>query len=252
MFSSFGRACLFLYTVAFQRRRSTSAAQKEPKRAPQKSSRHEQAWLRANKNHASTMQITRACMVLVRTQPGSRVPCSSCAPTKCVLPLTTYQVGGPSRCAPRVFPGTWKIFQFCFLLVGSAPEGREFTIFVLLALPQREETLQLRFYCLCPEIRDFTIMFYYCLCPKGKRLYNFVVLALTQRVETLQFCSLALPREKRLHNFVLLNLPRENRNFTILFFFWICPERRDFTVLIYWVCPRDFALVKYLGNCFLA
>jgi hypothetical protein len=144
-FSSFGRACLFLYTVAFQRRRSTSAAQKEPKRASQKSSRHEPAWLRANKNHASTMQSTRACMVLVRTQPGSRVPCSSCAPTKCVLPLTTYQVGGPSRCAPRVVPGTWKIFQFCFLLVGSAPEGREFTIFVLLALPQREETLQLRF-----------------------------------------------------------------------------------------------------------
>ncbi len=135
------------------------------------------------------MQSARACMVLVRTQPGSRVPCSSCAPTKCVLPLTTYQVGGPSRCAPRVVPGTWKIFQFCFLLVGSAPEGRDFTT---------------SFYCLCPEIRDFTIMFYYCLCPKGKRLYNFVLLALTQRVETLQFCSIGSARREETSQFCFI------------------------------------------------
>ncbi len=205
-----------------------------------KSSRHEPAWLRANKNHASNMQSARACTVLVRTQPGSRVPCSSCAPTKCVLPLTTYQVGGPSRCAPRVFPGTWKIFQFCFI-AWLCPRGKEslqflfcsgqrlYNYVLLLSLPQREETLQfcfigsnpkgtdfaILFYRLCPERRDFTILFYW-LCPE----------------------------KRELQHFVLLNLPREKRTLTFLFY-WICPERTELYNFVLLALPREKRLYSF-------
>lgn len=227
MFSSFGRACLFLYTVAFQRRRSTSAAQKEPKRAPQKSRqarasmvaceqkpcKHHAKHARLHGSGAYATGLPRAMLLLCAYQ--VRVPAHH-LPSRWSQSLRTTRRSGHLENFPILFFIGWlcprgkRVHNFCF--VGSAPEGRDFAT---------------SFYCLCPEIRDFTIMFYYCLCPKGKRLYNFVVLALTQRVETLQFCSLALPREKRLHNFVLLNLPRENRNFTILFFFFGSAQREE-------------------------
>ncbi len=80
-------------------------------------------------------------------------------PSACSRSPPTYQVGGPSRCAPHVFPGTWKIFQFCFFYWLALPKReREFTIFVLFWA----ETLQLcSIIVSAPKGRDFTILFYW-------------------------------------------------------------------------------------------
>jgi hypothetical protein len=110
-----------------------------------------------------------------------------------------------------------RVYNFCF--VGSAPEGREFTILFYCLCPEIRDFTIMFYYCLCPEGRDCTIMFCYCLCPKGKRLYNFVLLlSLPEREETLQFCSIGSAQREETSQFCFIDSAQRKQNFNILFY----------------------------------
>jgi hypothetical protein len=153
------------------------------------------------KHHAKHARLHGSCAYATGLPRAMLLLCTY--PSACSRSLTTYQVGGPSRCAPRVFPGTWgKIFQFCFFYwLALPPEGkrvynfcfvlgRDFTNYVLLlSLPQREETLNF-----------------------------FVLLPLTQRVETLQFCSIGSAQREETSQFCFIESAQRKENFNILFY----------------------------------
>ncbi len=147
---------------------------------------------------------------------------------RAMLLLCIYQVRAPAHHLPSAWSqsvrttrlsGHLENFPILFLLVGSAPEGKRVYDFCFVGSAPEGREFTILFYCLCPEIRDFTIMFYYCLCPEGQRLYNFVLLlSLPEREETLQFC--------------FIGSDPKGRDLALLFY-WLCPERRDFTIFFY-------------------
>lgn len=191
---------LFLYTVAFQRRRSArqlpKKSQKEhPKRAAGTSPH---GCVRTRTMQAPCKARALAWFVCVRNRaPACHAPLVHLP--KCVLPLAHHL---PSRwsqsvrttrlsghlgenfpilffllvgSAPRgkeslqfLFCSWQRLYKLCSIIV-FAPKGRDFKFFCFITSDPKGRDFAILFYWLCPERRDFTILFYW-ICPEKREL----------------------------------------------------------------------------------